>query len=61
MKKTSSWEKNFRGKSVGNHKTRSVKQPRNSSVYAEFENSVSRRSKTRQVIRGAFKEIFRII
>lgn len=38
------WERKSRGKSVGNRKIRSVKKPRNSSVYAEFENSVSRRS-----------------
>lgn len=39
------WERKSRGKSVGNRKIRSVKKPRNSSVYAEFENSVSRRGK----------------
>lgn len=42
------WERKSRGKSVGNRKTRSVKKPRNSSVYAEFENSVSRRGPTRK-------------
>ena len=31
------WERKSRGKSVGNHKIRSVKKPRNSSVYAEFD------------------------
>ena len=41
------WERKSRGKSVGSRKIRSVKKPRNSSVYAEFENSVSRRGKTR--------------
>lgn len=55
------WERKSRGKSVGNRKIRSVKKPRNSSVYAEFENSVSRRSKTWQRLLRTFKEIFRLI
>lgn len=55
------WERKSRGKSVGNRKIRSVKKPRNSSVYAEFENSVSRRSKTWKGFRGTFEEVFWLI
>ena len=55
------WERKSRGKSVGNRKIRSVKKPRNSSVYAEFENSVSRRSKSREGVRRTSEEVFWII
>ena len=55
------WERKSRGKSVGNRKIRSVKKPRNSSVYAEFENSVSRRGKTRKSFRRTSEEIFWLI
>lgn len=46
---------------LGNHKIGRVKKTQNTSFYAEFENSVSRRGKTRQVIRGTFEEILRLI
>lgn len=52
------WERKSRGKSVGNRKIRSVKKPRNSSVYAEFENSVSRRSATWKGFCRTSQEIF---
>ena len=55
------WERKSRGKSVGNRKTRSVKKPRNSSVYAEFENLVSRRGPTRKSFRRSFKALLRQI